>query len=220
MPSMNEDLGRIAGGIALSRRERMEANVERQREADSRHRAVADRLHEIKTTRETMGREQRKDAAAGRRSRMTDVEVLLRRLHRNRDESAAAERVRAAAFMRDLTGQVASLRDASRASQEARAKSHHDLAKELHERLAGYRQDRHKASAAWHATLARHAPSPDPVGAGRPAAERYTARAETSHAQPAAIEPAAPAPAAAEPASRPSRYRAPQSAPDEQAGTP
>src|SRR6266852_8581288 len=98
MPSMTEDLGRLACGIAASRRERMEANVERHREAGSRHRAVGDRLHQMKTMREAMSGEQRKDLAAGRRERATEVEVLLRQFHRHQRELAAAERARAAAF--------------------------------------------------------------------------------------------------------------------------
>jgi hypothetical protein len=155
MWSMTEDLGRLANGIAASRRERMEANVERHREAGSRHRAVGDQLREIKTTRGKMSREQRKDATAGRRKRLSEAEALLRRFHRNRKENTAGARVQAAAFMRDLTGRVASLRDAFAASQEARATSRHDLANALHERLAGYRQDRHDAGAAWCGTPAR-----------------------------------------------------------------
>ncbi len=62
--------------------------------------------------------------------------------------------------MRDLTGRVAALRDAFSASQQARAKSRHDLATALHERLAGYRQDRHGADAAWRGTAARQRPAP------------------------------------------------------------
>ncbi len=84
MPSMTEDLGRIAGGIAASRRERREAAVERQREVGSRHRAVGHRLHEIRTTRGKMSREQHRDAAAVRRKRASEVDVLLRQFHRNR----------------------------------------------------------------------------------------------------------------------------------------
>ncbi len=168
MASMTEDLGRLAGGIAASRRERLEANAERQREVGSRRRAVGGRLHEIKTTRATMSRKQRKDAAAGRHKRVSEVEVLLRQLRRNRTKNAAGARVQAASFMRDLTGRVAALRDAFGASQQARAKSRHELAKALHERLAGYRQDRHDAGAAWHGTPARHARRPAPVGAHRP----------------------------------------------------
>jgi hypothetical protein len=168
MPSMTEDLGRLAGGIAASRRERLEANAERQREAGSRHRAVGVQLHEMKTTRVTMSRKQRKDAAAGQRKRMSEVEVLLRQFHRNRAKNAAGARVQAASFMRDLTGRVAALRDAFGASQRVRAKSRHELAKALHERLAGYRQDRHHAGAAWHGTQARHARPPARVSAHRP----------------------------------------------------
>jgi len=121
----------------------MAASVERHREVGSRHRAVVDQLRELRTTRATMSREQHKDAAAGRRERRSGVERLLRQFHRNRDKTAAAARVQAASFMRDLTVRVAALRDAFSASQEARAKSRHDLADALQQRLAGYRQDRH-----------------------------------------------------------------------------
>jgi hypothetical protein len=179
MPSMTEDLGRIAGGIAASRRNRMEANVERQREVGRRHRAVDKQLHEIKTTRQTMSRKDRKDAAAGRHKRMIEVAALLRQFHRNREEIAMGARAQAAAFMRDLTGQVATLRDAFGASQQARAKSRRDLAKALHERLAGYRQDRHDSGAAWHGTPARHARPSAPVSAHRPAARHPTSGKET-----------------------------------------
>lgn len=181
MPSMTEDLGRLALGIAASRRGRMAASVERQREVGRRHRAVVDKLRALRTTRATMSREQHKDAAAGRRERRSGVERLLRQFHRNRDKTATEARVQAASFMRDLTGRVAALRDAFSASQEARAKSRHDLAEALQERLAGYRRDRHDADTAWHGTPARHARPPAPAGAHRPAAERATARAETSH---------------------------------------
>jgi len=181
MPSMTEDLGRLAQGIAASRRGRMAASVERQREVRSRHRVVVDQLREMRTTRATMSREQRKEAAAGQRARRSGVAGLLRQFHRDRDKVAAAARVQAASFMRELTGQVAALRDAFSGSQEARAKSRHDLADALQERLAGYRQDRHDSGAAWHGTPVRHARPPSPAGAHRPAAERNTAKAETSH---------------------------------------
>ncbi len=179
MPSTTEDLGRLALGIAARRRGRMEASVERQREVGSRHRAVVDQLRELRTTRTTMSRVRHKDAAAGRCERRSGVERLLRQFHRNRDKTAAAARVQAASFMRDLTGRVAALRDAFSASQRARAKSRHDLAKALQERLAGYRQDRHDAGAAWRGAPARHARPP--AGAHRPAAEHNTASADTSN---------------------------------------
>lgn len=163
MPSMTEDLGRIAGGIAASRRQRRDANVERQKEVGSRHRAVGDRLHEIRTMRVKMSREQHRDAVAGRRKRASEVDVLLRQFHRNRVKYAGAARVQAASFMRDLTTRVAALRDAFGASQQARAKSRHDLATALHERLAGYRQDRHGAGAAWRGTATRRARASEPA---------------------------------------------------------
>jgi hypothetical protein len=199
MPSMTEDLGRLAVGIAASRRGRMAASVERRREVGSRHRAVVDQLREIRTMRATMSRKQHKDAATGRRERRSGVEGLLRQFHRTRDKIAAEARVQAASFMRDLTGRVAALRDAFSASQEARAKSRHDLAEALQQRLAGYRQDRHDSGAAWHGTPARHARPPAPAGEHRPAAERNTARTE---------------------ASQPGRYRAPQATSGKTSGSP
>jgi hypothetical protein len=199
MPSMTEDLGRLAQGIAASRRGRMEAAVERRREVDSRHRAVGSQLREIRTTRATMGRKQHTDAAAGRRERRSEVERLLRQFHRNRDKIAAESRVQAASFMRDLTGRVAALRDAFSASQDARAKSRHDLAGALQQRLAGYRQDRHDSGTAWHGTPARRARPPAPAGEHRPAAERNTASAE---------------------ASQPGRYRAPHATSGKASGSP
>jgi hypothetical protein len=178
MPSMTEDLGRLAQGIAASRRGRMEAAVERRREVGSRHRAVDHQLRELKTTRAVMSRKQHKDAAAERRELRSAVEGLLRQFHRNHDKIAAAARVQAASFMRDLTGRVAALRDAFSTSQEARAKSRHDLAEALHERLAGYRQDRHDSGLAWHGPPARRRAAP--AGAHRPAAQQNTARGQTS----------------------------------------
>jgi hypothetical protein len=179
MPSMTEELGRIAGGIAASRRERREAAVERQHEAGSRHRAVGHQLHEIRRTRDKISREQRRGAAAERRKRESGVAVLLRQFHRDREtlhrhqlEAAAAERVRAAAFMRDLTGRVAALRDAFSVSQAARAKSCNDLAKALHEQLAGYRRDRHNAGAAWRG-MAGGLAAPSASGS-RPGRQRAT----------------------------------------------
>ncbi len=226
MPSMTDDLGRMAHGIAASRRERMQAGAERQREAGSRHRAVGGRLHGIKTSREKMGREQRKDAAAGRRRRATESEVLLRQFHRSREaqhrhqlELAAAERVGAAAFMRDLTGRVAALRDNFGAGQRARAKSRHDSAQALHERLALYRQDRHDAGAAWRGMPARQMPPPDPFVAHRPVAEPHPARAEPPHPEPAGSEPAAFAAPPAESATRFGRHRATHATPGEDRGS-
>jgi len=176
----------------------MEAAVERQREVGSRHRAVVHQLRELRTTRATLSRKQHKDAAAGRRDRRSGVAGLLRQFHRNRDKIAAEARVQAASFMRDLTGRVAALRDAFSASQEARAKSRHDLAEALQQRLAGYRQDRHD-SGAWHGNPARHARPPAPAGAHRPAADHNTASAETSH---------------------PGRYRAPHATSVKASGSP
>ena len=181
MPSMTEDLGRLAQGIAASRRGRMAASVERQGEVSSRHRAVVDQLRALRTTRATMSREQHKDAAAGRRQRRSGVAGLLRQFHRNRDKFAAEARVQAASFMRDLTVRVAALRDAFSSSQEARAKSRHELAEALQQRLAGYRQDRHDAGTAWHGAPARHTRPPAPTTAHRPVAEPNTASAATSH---------------------------------------
>ncbi len=157
MPSMTEDLGRIASGIAASRQRRQEADVRRRHGADSRHRAVSHQLHAMTTMRRRMSREQRKDLAAGRRSQVSEVEALLRQLRRNREEMAAAARMQATAFMRDLSSRVVTLRDAFSASQKARAKSRHDLAKALQERLAGYQQDRRDAGAAW-GGVSRHTP--------------------------------------------------------------
>jgi hypothetical protein len=175
MPSMTEELGRIAGGIAAGRRDRREAAVERRREAGSRHRAVGQELHEIRRARQKMSREQRRGAAAGKHKRESEVAVLLQQfrrdretLHRHQLEAAAAERVRAAVFMRDLTGRVAALRDAFAASQIVRAKSCDDLAKALHGQLASYRRDRHDAGAAWRGMPGRHAaPSASGSRAGR-----------------------------------------------------
>ena len=181
MPSMTEDFGRLALGIAASRRGRMAASVERQREVGSRHRAVVHQLRALRTAGATMSRERHKDAAAGRHERRSGVERLLRQFHRNRDKTAAAARVQAASFMRDLTVRVAALRDAFGASQEVRAKSRHDLAEALQQRLAGYRQDRHDSGIAWHGAPARHARPPAPAAAHRPAPERNTASAETSN---------------------------------------
>ena len=162
MPSMTEDLGRIAQGIAMSRRERMEAAGDRQREVAGRHRAVGHRLHEIKTSREKMAREQRRHAAAVLRRRGRETEAMLRLFQRSRLELAAGQRVQAAAFMRDLTGRVAALRDTFSASQEARAKSRHASANALHVQLRAYRQDRHDADAAWRGRPARRGSASSP----------------------------------------------------------
>ena len=180
MPSMTDDLGRLARGIAASRRGRMAASVERRRAVVSRHRAVLDQLSELGTIRATMSRKQRKDAAAGQRERRSGVAGLLRQFHRNRDKIAADARVQAASFMRDLTGRVAALRDAFSASQQDRAKSRHDLAEALQQRLAGYRQERHNSGAAWRGAPARFARPTAPAGAHRPPAEPNTAGAETA----------------------------------------
>lgn len=226
MPSMTEDLGRIAQGIAASRRERSAAAVERRREVGSRHRAVGGRLREIRTSREKMGREQRQHAAAEQRRRVKETEVMLRQFHRSREaqhrhrlELAAAERARAAAFMRDLTGRVAALRDAFGAGQQARAKSRLDAAKALHAGIAGYRQDRHDASAAWRGMPPRQAPRPEPFVAHRSAGEPHATGADTSHARPAEFGSAAPAPSAADPAPRPGRQRAAHAAPGDDGGS-
>ncbi len=159
MASMTQDFGRIAGGIAASRRMRAEATVARRQEVGSRHRAVGHDLRELTKTRKTMSRDQRRGATAVLRKRKTEVETLLRQFHRNHEKLAVAARASAVAFMRDLTSRVATLRDTFNASQKARAKACHDLAGTLQVQLAGYRRDRHDAGGAWR-TPARRASMP------------------------------------------------------------
>jgi hypothetical protein len=199
MPSMTEDLGRVAQGIAASRRERLEAAAERQREVANRHRAVGHQLHEIKTSREKMGRERRRQAAAVLRRRMTETEIMLRRFHRSRRELATIQRLQAVAFMRDLTGRVAALRDTFSVGQQARVKTHRASANAMHQQLVGYRQERHDAGAAWRGLPARPA--------HRPATERHAAPVGAAHAAPTGIGQAAPAASSSDPAARVGRQR-------------
>jgi hypothetical protein len=194
MPSMTEDLGRIADCIAASRRERMEAAAERRREVASRHRAVGRRLHEIKTSREKMSREQHRHAAAVLLRRVAETDTMLRLFHRSRRELAAEQRGQAAAFMRDLTGRVADLRDAFSAAQQARVTVRQASSHALHGQLRDYRQDRHDADAAWRGMPARQA--------HRPAAQHRAGGAPAPHAGLAGFEPEP-----SEPGSRPGRHR-------------
>ena len=156
MPSMTDELGRLASAIATSRRQRAEARSVRGQVVVARGREVEASLEAMAKARNLVAREQQKDAAAARRHRHREVATLFRQFGRVRAvrwrqsvEAAAAEQAQAAAFMRDLTARVAALRDGFAMSQEARSAARRARAHEVTEQLAGYARDRHGADLAW-----------------------------------------------------------------------
>jgi hypothetical protein len=167
MPSMTEELSRIAHGIAASRRQRAQIAGARPRIVRERRREVATLLHGMTAARQRMGREQRRQAAAERRLRRDEAKTLLSHFnralvtqHRRRLGMAAEQRVRAAAFMRELTGSVAAMRDVFSAGQAARARACRELGHHVRQQLAGYTRDRWQAMIAWTGTSAARPSSP------------------------------------------------------------
>jgi hypothetical protein len=103
--------------------------------------------------------------------------------------------------MRDLTSQVAALRDAFGAAQGERSAARRESATALAAQLALHRRDRHSASLAWNRALARRAATHLPASAPRPLVERPAAATDPAH------PPADAAAPAAETAPRPNRQR-------------
>jgi len=105
----------------------------------------------LKTSRRRAGREYLKEASAAMRERKAEVSALLtrffhERVARRRHFRALAAQLRhkAAAFMRDLTGGVAALRDGF-------AKEGRDRAAAIRGRFLAYALDRREAIAVWRA---------------------------------------------------------------------
>jgi outer membrane murein-binding lipoprotein Lpp len=201
MPSMTEELGRLASAIAAGSRERAEAASARRRAAGERHEHSHQFMRSLKSERLAMGRAQDREMIAARRRREASVAELMRacrqaQAHRHHQHLAmsAAERARIAAFMGELSARVASLRQELGASREARAAARSTAFQALREELDYYRRDREGAYAAW-------------CGHGaKPAASRSApaeARRQKTGADAAVAEPA---PFVAKPGDRRSRH--------------
>ncbi len=157
MASMTQDFGRLAGGIASSRTDRIEAAPKRRKAAADRHTAVGASLKDLKTSRVRAGHAHRTAATAARKGRHAEVRALLTRFRRHRETWRRHYLTEAATFMRDLTAGVAELRDAFGASQRNRATARREAVRALWKRLGEYGRDRREASAAWRGSRPRHA---------------------------------------------------------------
>lgn len=122
----------------------------------ARHGEVGSTLASLRQLRRRASREYRKEAGAATRERKAEVSALLTRFflervarRRHRRGLATALRHKAAAFMRDLTSGVATLRDGF-------AKQNCDRAATICGRLLAYALDRREAMAVWREGL-KHA---------------------------------------------------------------
>ncbi len=175
MPSMTEDMGRLANAIAASRRQRAEARIVRGQAVVARGRDVEAMLEAMTKARAMMARDYHKEMAAIRRHRHREVATLFRQFahdhdmrRRHRAEAAAAEGAELAAFMRDLTARVAAMRDGFAKSQKARTAACQHFRHTVERQLAAFTRDRHGAAVTW------RSPS-TPAGmmhSGRPARHR------------------------------------------------
>ena len=132
-----------------------EQAAEMRKATRARHGEVGSTLAGLKQSRRRASREYLKQVDAATRERKAQVSALLtrffhervaRRCHRR--GLATALRHKAAAFMRDLTGGVATLRDGF-------AKQGRDRAAAIHGRLLAYALDRREATAVWREGLKR-----------------------------------------------------------------
>lgn len=149
MPNMTQDMTRVADGIVTSRRQRRKMRAQIHVENRIRHGDICSLLEDFKISRGRVSRENRREAAVINGRRKSEVQKLLNRFrrelvcrHENRREMVAAQQSRAAAFMRDLTSAVASLRDNF-------AKDACERAAILHQSLAASALDRREAFAIW-----------------------------------------------------------------------
>lgn len=194
MANMAEDMSRIGDGIAASRRQRVELMAAVRKTNAERPAPVRAQLEAMRESRGRASRDERRTAAAHCRDRHSEMTSLLAQFGRQRAvtrqhalELAAAQREKAAAFMRDLTSGVAALRDGFSAGQQSRARDGRALAAAVQSRLAKYGQERRAAIAAWYSH----------VGSRMPLAGRR----QSGHASPMVQpQPAAQAPAAQPPA--------------------
>ncbi|MGO9771844.1 MAG: hypothetical protein ACLPSW_20315 [Roseiarcus sp.] len=145
---------------------------------------VRSMLEGLEASRRRAIREYHKEAKAANSARKAEVGALLtrffnRRVARRRDRQKLATTLRkkAAAFMRDLTGGVAALRDGF-------AKEGRDRAAGIRGRLLAYSLERRKANAMWRETPSRAR------GAG---AEPREAGARPAAAETVAVSPEPPA---------------------------
>ena len=162
MPNMTQELERIAHAIAASRRQRAAAGRERRAAADDRHRQVGAQLRRLHQARGAMARALRKELAAGPPARRKELKQLMQGLHRDReswrqqhDAMRAAERAGLAAFVAQLSADVAAMRDGFSSEQAERAEARRDFVGEQRAMLKGYAQDRAGAGGAWRGAAAR-----------------------------------------------------------------
>jgi hypothetical protein len=167
--------------------------------ARARHGEIRSSLEGLKASRGRASREYRIEADATNSARKTEVSALLTRFfhqraarRRHRQELATALRQKAAAFMRDLTGGVAALRDGF-------AKEGRDRAAAVRGRLVAYAFHRREAIAVWRESLSggRRAVAERSEAGQRPAAESRVADRPSLEPAPAAeTAPASPEPPA------------------------
>lgn len=219
MPSMTQELSRIAHGIAASRRQRAQDARARLGVVRERKKEVVALLHGMKVARECMGRERRRQAATEHRRRRDEVKTLMVQFeralasqHRARLEGAAEQRAEAAAFMHKLNSSVAAMRDAFSADQGARARACRELGRDVRQQLAAYGRDRRHAMAGWSGNSANRAVSANPPAAvpAHPHHEPAHQPSTPTNAQETAPSPPAEQsspPRAAEPAGRTARPR-------------
>lgn len=145
----------------------------------TRHGEVLSFLAGEQASRGRASREYRREAIAVTSGRRSEVKVLLTQFGReqiarrqHRQELAAAQRDKAAAFMRDMTSGVAALRDGF-------AKKDRDRAAAIRERLGAYALDRRNAVAAWGGSLHEKRAVVQSAGVShRPAADAAAVHAE------------------------------------------
>lgn len=166
-----------------------EQATEAKRATKARHGEVHSLLHGLKTSRGGAARDYRREATIAIGGRRSEVKALLTHFWRervanrkHRQTLAAAQHDEAAAFMRDLTRGVATLRDNF-------AKEGRDRAAEIRERLAAYARDRQDAVAIWRAGLrqgqqvaAHHAEPSVPASSSIPAHEDAVDATQSSEA--------------------------------------
>lgn len=162
MPNMTEDLGRIAQGIAASRRQRAAAGRERRADVHDRHQEVAAQLRRLRQARGAMARALRRELMAGPQARRKELQQLMHGFRRDReswrqqhDAIMAAERSGLAAFVAGLSDDVAAMRDGFSSQQAERAEARRDSVAEQRAMLKSYALDRAGAGAAWRGASAR-----------------------------------------------------------------
>jgi hypothetical protein len=144
----------------------------------TRHNDVHSFLAGVQASRSEMGGERRQEAMATISRRRSEVKALLMQFRRElmarrqlSKELAAAQRDKAATFMRDLTGRVAALCEGFAKEDRERAAAIRERAAAVRKRLVAYAQDRRSAVAVWRGSLPeKHAMVASAAATYRPAA--------------------------------------------------